>query len=37
MILNTLDEHLDRMNRCGFSHPQQWFQALEFCSFIARK
>jgi tRNA (cmo5U34)-methyltransferase len=37
MILNTVDEHLDRMDRSGFSLTQQWFQALDFCSFIARK
>ena len=37
MILNTIEEHLDRLSRCGFSSVRQWFQTLGFCSFIGQK
>ena len=37
MILDSAQEHLERLQRCGFSVTRQWFQALGFHSFIALK
>jgi tRNA (cmo5U34)-methyltransferase len=37
MILDSGQEHLERLQRCGFSVYRQWFQALGFHSYVALK
>ncbi|RUO29936.1 carboxy-S-adenosyl-L-methionine synthase CmoA [Aliidiomarina sedimenti] len=37
MQLNSLSEHLDRLQRVGFSHAQAWYRCYNFCSIFAIK
>lgn len=37
MILDSVDEHCQRLQRNGFSHVCQWFQGMTFRSFLAVK
>jgi len=34
---DSIDTHRERLNRCGFSSADLWFQCFSFCSFIAIK
>ena len=37
MLPDTLETHVDRLRRAGFSHSHSWFQSLNFCSMMAHK
>jgi tRNA (cmo5U34)-methyltransferase len=37
MIPESIDEHLQRLNKVGFSRVEKWFQCLNFVSFLALK
>lgn len=37
LLPDTAAAHLARLRRAGFAQPAQWFQAFNFCAFLARK
>ncbi len=37
MVVDSASTHLDRLHQAGFPRVTQWFQAFNFCSFIAYK
>lgn len=37
LVPDTAPAHLARLRRAGFAHASQWFQAFNFCAFLARR
>ena len=37
MLPDSAETHLKRLRQAGFSQANQWFQAFNFCSFMAIK